>query len=87
MTFGLAQSLLYIYFSCPEPKEVSKMAAKDQEKPVIGSGVLHPGARPLKVFKDDDGCMWLCDKGINPAKGFQEQGCWRCKDLAFTRND
>jgi hypothetical protein len=71
----------------PEFEEVLMMAAKNEEKPVIGDGIFHPGARPLQVFKDDQGCLWLCDKGVSLAKGFEEQGCWRCKDLAFTRND
>jgi hypothetical protein len=63
------------------------MEEENQEKPEVGHGVYHPGARPMRVFLDEDGCLWLCDKGIDPDKGFMEQGCWRCKDLAFTRND
>ncbi len=63
------------------------IARDDAQKPVVGHGVLHPGARPMQVFKDDDGCLWLCDKGVDPRKGFEQQDCWRCKDLAFTRND
>jgi len=63
------------------------MEARSPEKPVYGRGVLHPGARPLQVVKDKEGCLWLCDKGVNPNKGFPQQGCWRCRDLAFTRND
>lgn len=63
------------------------MEAEKNQKPAVGSGVLHPGARPMQVLMDDDGCMWLCDKGVDPKKGFEAQGCWRCKDLQFTRND
>ena len=63
------------------------MATEGETKPSVGSGILHPGARPMQVFKDEDGCLWLCDKAVDPAKGFQQQGCWRCRDLAFTRND
>lgn len=63
------------------------METGKHEKPVVGSGVLHPGARPLQVYLDEEGCMWLCDKGIDPRKGFEQQGCWRCRDLQFTRND
>lgn len=63
------------------------MEAKENEKPALGSGVFHPGARPMQVFLDKEGCMWLCDKGIDPGKGFEQQGCWRCRDLQFTRND
>jgi hypothetical protein len=67
--------------------EVRMMEPRKRSKKAIGHGVYHPGARPMKVFRDDDGCMWLCDKDIDPAKGFEKQGCWRCRDLAFTRND
>ena len=63
------------------------MAAKEQEKPIHGRGVFHPGGRPMQVFKDEYGELWLCDKGINPKLGYLRQGCWRCGDLAFTRND
>ncbi len=59
----------------------------EKENPKLGHGVVHPGARPMKVFLDDDGCMWLCDKDIDPTKGYAEQGCWRCKDMVFTRDD
>ena len=63
------------------------MKTRSDEKPKLGQGVYHPGARPMQIFFDHDGCMWLCDKGIDPTKGFERQGCWRCKDVAFTRND
>ncbi len=63
------------------------MENPNDQKPTVGHGVLHPGARSMQVFKDEDGCLWLCDKGIDPARGFEQQGCWRCRDLAFTRND
>ena len=57
------------------------------KKPALGNGIYHPGARPMKDYLDNDGCMWLCDKGTDPAKDFSQQGCWRCRDLAFKRND
>ena len=63
------------------------MENEENKKSALGSGVFHPGARPMQVFVDDDGCMWLCDKGIDPKKRFEQQGCWRCRDLQFTRND
>ena len=47
----------------------------------------HKAARPMKVVVDDDGCKWLCDAGVSENKDLKEQGCWRCGDLAFTRND
>ena len=43
----------------------------------------HKPARPLKYFKDKDGNGWLCDKDVDPDKGLQEQGCWRCDEMAF----
>ena len=60
---------------------------KEKKKSVLGQGVYHPGARPMQVYFDSDGCWWLCDKGVDPHKNLKKQGCWRCKDLAFTRND
>jgi hypothetical protein len=59
----------------------------ERNKSLLGHGIYHPGARPMKFFMDKDGCWWLCDKGINPNIEFKKQGCWRCKDMAFTRND
>ena len=38
---------------------------KEEKKPVYGHGVYHPGARPMQVYIDKDGCWWLCDKGID----------------------
>ena len=43
----------------------------------------HKPARPLKFFKDKEGCGWLCDKNIDPGKDLREQGCWRCDEMAF----
>jgi streptogramin lyase len=63
------------------------MQVRDEEQHILGKGILHPGARPMEVFLDEDGCLWLCDKGVDSERSFEEQGCWRCKDLQFTRND
>jgi hypothetical protein len=41
----------------------------------------------MKVVEDDDGCTWLCDADVDERKSLKEQGCWRCGDLAFTRDD
>ena len=60
---------------------------KEEKKTVLGHGIYHPGARPMQVYVAEDGCWWLCDKGIDPKKDLEKQGCWRCKDMAFTRND
>lgn len=57
------------------------------EGPKLGKGIYHPGARPMQTIIDKDGCLWLCDKPIDPNKTFKEQACWRCRDMAFTRND
>lgn len=56
-----------------------------KEKPILGEGVYHPGARPMKVFVDDDGVMFLCDKDIDPNKSLKEQACWTCDQVLFTR--
>lgn len=60
-----------------------------KEKEVkLGSGVLHPGARPMEVVEDAEHELWLCDKGIDPKNEWLlRQNCWRLRDLAFTRND
>lgn len=63
------------------------MKADENKAPILGQGIYHPGARPMRVLTDKEGCLWLCDKNVDPAKDLDKQGCWRCKDLAFTRND
>lgn len=47
----------------------------------------HHAARPMKVVVATDGCTWLCDAGVDEARNLEEQGCWRCAELPFTRND
>jgi streptogramin lyase len=47
----------------------------------------HEAARPMKVVVDKSGCTWLCDADADEGKDLSEQGCWNCKDVAFTRND
>ena len=47
----------------------------------------HHAARPMTVVVDDNGCRWLCDAGVDENEDLRKQGCWRCGDLAFTRND
>lgn len=56
---------------------------KDEVK--IGDGVYHPGARPMKVYVDENGVMYLCDKDIDPNKPLKEQACWTCDMVQFTR--
>ena len=47
----------------------------------------HKAARPMKVVVDPNGCTWLCDASVDEGKDLKDQGCWNCKDIAFTRND
>ena len=47
----------------------------------------HQAARSMKVVMDERGDPWLCDAGTNPKGDLAIQGCWRCGDMAFTRND
>lgn len=60
------------------------MEAK-KKKPKVGKGVYHPGARPMQVYVDDDGVMYLCDKDIDPNKPLKEQACWTCDTVQFMR--
>jgi streptogramin lyase len=47
----------------------------------------HKAARPMKVVVDKDGDTWLCDASVDGKQDLKAQGCWRCGDLPFTRND
>jgi hypothetical protein len=47
----------------------------------------HRAARPMKVVVADDGCTWLCDADVDEDGDLGKQGCWRCGDLPFTRDD
>jgi hypothetical protein len=47
----------------------------------------HHAARPMKVVEDNDGCRWLCDADVDEDKDLKDQGCWRCEELPFTRDD
>jgi hypothetical protein len=47
----------------------------------------HKAARPMKVVVDPNGCIWLCDADVDEGGDLENQGCWNCKDVAFTRND
>lgn len=48
---------------------------------------VHHPARPLKVVVDKDGCNWLCDSNVDEDNNLAEQGCWRCSEVQFNRND
>jgi hypothetical protein len=47
----------------------------------------HRAARPMKVVEDSDGCRWLCDADVDESEDLKDQGCWRCEELPFTRDD
>ena len=55
----------------------------EQDNRSEASTETHKPARPLKFFKDSEGCGWLCDKDINPDQDLAAQGCWRCEEMAF----
>ncbi len=55
----------------------------DQDDRLEASTETHKPARPLKFFKDKDGCGWLCDKDVDPDADFAAQGCWSCDEVAF----
>jgi len=60
------------------------MEAK-QEEAKMGAGIYNPGARPMKVYVDDDGVMYLCDKDVDRSKPLKDQACWTCDKVLFTR--
>jgi len=47
----------------------------------------HNAVRPMKVVIDDKGEPWLCDSDVEPSKDLVSQGCWRCGEIPFTRDD
>ncbi len=63
------------------------MAENKKELPRIGNGIVHESARPMKVYVDENGVMYLCDKDIDPTKPLREQACWTCDQVLFTRGD
>lgn len=60
------------------------MEAKKEESK-LGHGIHHPGARPMKVYVDNDGILYLCDKNIDLDKPLKEQACWTCDKVQFMR--
>ena len=71
------------------------MVTSANKEPEVGEGYAlelyevdpkHP-ARPMEVVFDTDGNHWLCDKGIDRKGDLATQGCWRCGDFQFTRQD
>ena len=47
----------------------------------------HHAARPMKVVADEAGTRWICDKEVDERRDLRQQGCWKCGELAFTRDD
>ena len=62
------------------------MAVDDGDENVV-EPESYKAARPMRVVVDDNGCTWLCDADVNDEGDLKEQGCWRCDELAFTRDD
>jgi len=60
------------------------MTTEKPEKPILGKGIYHPSARPMKVYVDA-GIMYLCDEKIDPQRPLKEQACWTCDKVLFTR--
>ncbi len=60
------------------------MEEKTKEKK-LGDGVYHPSARPMKVYVDDTGIMYLCDKDIDSERPLKDQSCWSLDLVQFTR--
>jgi hypothetical protein len=63
----------------------AKMPKKKKRK--TEARATHVAARPMKVVTSKNGEAWLCDKEVDEKGDLKAQGCWRCGDLAFTRND
>lgn len=53
----------------------------------IPTAETHHAARPMRVINDSEGEPWICDANVDPSGDLEGQGCWRCGDLAFTRDD
>jgi hypothetical protein len=68
-----------------EHRKETAMNEHKAEDHRIGEGVYHPSARPMKVYVDDQGIMYLCDKDVDPARPLREQACWTCDNVLFTR--
>ena len=52
------------------------MAADNPMKINVGSGILKPGVRPVKVYVDKEGEYWLCDANVDPESAdFSKEAC------------
>ena len=61
------------------------MTEQKQEKSKMGEGIFHESARPMKIYVDKKGVMYLCDKDIDPNKSLKSQACWTCDKILFER--
>jgi hypothetical protein len=61
------------------------MMEGETKKKKLGDGVLNPGARPMMVYVDDNGVMYLCDRDVDLSKPLKDQACWTCDMVQFTR--
>lgn len=61
--------------------------SEEKKEQVLGKGIYHPSARPMQFIVDKEGCVWVCDKPVDPDKPLKDQACWKCSEMAFTRND
>ena len=58
----------------------------DGEDEILEVDPCNP-ARPMEIVYDRQGVRWLCDKGVDRKGDLAAQGCWRCGDFLFTRQD
>lgn len=42
---------------------------------LYGNGITRTSARPIKVFVDKSGEVWLCDADVKESSSFADQGC------------
>lgn len=57
-----------------------------EKKPLLGNGIFHPSARPMKIVKDKSKVFWLCDSDCAPKKPCALLGgCWTLDQVIFTR--
>jgi streptogramin lyase len=41
----------------------------------LGNGIVRPSARPIKIYVDKQGEVWLCDETVDQNSDFSAQGC------------
>jgi len=66
---------------------MSTAVAYKPEKVEVYYDNEHHASRPMKSVKDKEGDLWLCDRDVDESKDLRGQGCWRCAEMAFTRDD